>query len=601
MSSKFVNKILYYVAAIAFVVMVLCIVIAIVDKDSVPEEIISFQLKGSETMSLYVGERYKEPGYLAKGDVSGDLNQYVKVEGKVNTNSEGTYDVDYQLEYNGVILYKTRVVNVLRKPVVDPNNAVSGNVSSNNNGTSGSGNATNGDDSLKIKLKGYTKIYMLNGVNYKEEGATVYQGGKEVSIPYTTSGNVDNNTPGVYKITYTATNDGKSVSVDRTIEVLNMRMYSTVSEKVSTNKSVVLKLRTETDKFKYMVLPDGTKVENTNHEYVVTKNGSYTVEVVNEHGLKRKYVYNINNIDKTAPVGSCSGYTTHKKSFITMNATDNVGISKYVVDGVEYKQNVIEVNKVISQPSITIYDMVGNTKTVTCTLENRYTYISSDSSIQMKYKLVTDKDRLSYGMYYPSMDNGNEKIPLLVYLHGSGTVGGSDSKLQNTGVMGLLKDWKFDGVNCYVIAPHLKSGSWQNTKSFNAVNLIVDDMIKNYNVDPNRIIISGGSLGGQGSIYHAVNGVNRYAALVSISPYNTPADLNVLNKIPLKIYSGHPSYGEDSNSYNFTMGKLKNAIGTKDIIVKNTSHGGIVKVAFHEDTNNDNKSDLFEWILSQEK
>ncbi len=599
------NKILYIIGAVAGIVLVISIVLAIFSNgDSSVDETISFQLKGSETMSLYVGEKYREPGYLALGTVTGDLNKYVTVDGNVNTNSEGTYDIDYQLNYKGAVLYKTRTVNVLRKPVASQDVPSSTTPTNKNESTSGSGNATSGDDTLKIKLKGYTKIYMLNGVNYKEEGALVYSGGKEVSTPYTTTGSVDNNTPGTYKITYTVTENGKSASVDRTIEVLNMRMFSTVSEKNATNKSVLLKVRTETDKFKHIVLPDGRKVTTSSYEYVIEKNGSYTFEVVNEHGLKRKYIYNINNIDKSAPVGSCSGYTTGRKSFITMNAKDNLGVSKYVVDGASYTSNSITLDKAVSNPSITIYDLVGNTTTVTCTLENRYTYVSSDPGIGMKYQYINDGNSIPYALYSPSSASTNKGTPLIVWLHGSGEVGTGESAFKNSGLLNVLNNWKLDGVNAYVLCPHLTgrySGSWGNQTAVNNVNALVDKIIKQYDIDTSTIIITGHSMGGIGTIYHAYYGMNRYAAMVPLSAYGTNVDLNQLKSMPKYAFVGTPAAGEDSSSYNYVTGTFKKTFGSDVVVVRSTSHGGIVKSAFATDSNKDNKSDLFEWMLAQKK
>ena len=107
-----------------------------------------------------------------------------------------------------------------------------------------------------------------------------------------------------------------------------MSLTASVSTNQNTNQSVILKVTANADNFKHMIMPDGVKSKSNIAEYIVTKNGKYSFEVVNDYGLSTTYTYSITNIDKTAPEGSCSGYTTGKKSFITVTASDNLGISK---------------------------------------------------------------------------------------------------------------------------------------------------------------------------------------------------------------------------------------------------------------------------------
>ena len=83
-----------------------------------------------------------------------------------------------------------------------------------------------------------------------------------------------------------------------------------------------------------------------------------------------------------------------------------------------------------------------------------------------------------------------------------------------------------------------------------------------------------------------------------MSGYNPGVDLNVIT-IPTVGYVGTPGGGEDSNSYNFMVSKFKNRFGEANTFVRNTTHGAIPRVAYTEDANKDNKSDLMEWMLRQ--
>ena len=127
---------------------------------------------------------------------------------------------------------------------------------------------------------------------------------------------------------------------------------------------------------------------------------------------------------------------------------------------------------------------------------------------------------------------------------------------------------------------------------------MLDHFIKENKVDTEKVMLSGHSLGGLGSLYVAYHSPNRYSSLAVMSGYNPGVDLNGI-KIPTVGYVGTIGGGEDSNSYNFTVGKFKTRFGEANTFVRNTSHGAVPRVAFTEDSNKDNKSDLMEWMLSQ--
>lgn len=584
----------------AFVI--LLVVFGMTDRSSV-NEVVSLQLSGSDTVHLYVGEEYNEPGFIAQGEVSGDLNEFVSVSDDVNTKYPGVYEVSYKLSYNGAILEKIRKVKVINKPVSSENS--NNDRVDNKKPSSGKNDSLKVDttDRIKIKLKGYSHVYIIKGNNYVDAGAiATTDSGKDVSNTIVVSGSVDSSKVGSYTIEYKVTDSaGSSAVVKRVVDVMDMGISATVSTNSLTNKSVIIKVIATADKFSHIIMPDGVKHKSNSAEYIAQDNGEYSFEVVNEYGLSTKYTYWIDYIDKVAPIGSCSGYTTGKKSVITIDASDKNGISSYLVEGNNYTNNVIEIDKVIPNPTVTIYDKVGNSKAITCSLENRYTYVPSDPSIKYTYKYVNDGSTMPYALFTPSTVSDGEELPLLVWLHGSGEVGTGEATFRNAGLPAVLNSWKLDGFNAYVICPHLTgrySGSWSNTTALANLNATIDKFISENKVDKDKIMLSGHSLGGLGSMYVAYNSNGRYSALAVMSGYNPGVDLSGIT-IPTVGYVGTPGGGEDSNSYNFMVSKFKNRFGEANTFVRNTTHGAIPRVAYTEDANKDNKSDLMEWMLRQ--
>lgn len=57
-------------------------------------------LYGSKTITIYVGERYDDPGYSATDSLGGNITSSVKITGNVNTSVAGTYYLTYSVTDN---------------------------------------------------------------------------------------------------------------------------------------------------------------------------------------------------------------------------------------------------------------------------------------------------------------------------------------------------------------------------------------------------------------------------------------------------------------------------------------------------------------------
>ena len=54
-------------------------------------------LNGNELINLFIGEEYQEQGVEAKDNCDGDIKDKVEIEGKVNTNEIGEYEINYSV------------------------------------------------------------------------------------------------------------------------------------------------------------------------------------------------------------------------------------------------------------------------------------------------------------------------------------------------------------------------------------------------------------------------------------------------------------------------------------------------------------------------
>lgn len=76
------------------------------------------RLKGEESMRIFIGEDYEEPGYLAYDNCDGDISDQVKSSSTINFNQSGTYEVHYQVQdRHGNKATAIRKVEILENPL----------------------------------------------------------------------------------------------------------------------------------------------------------------------------------------------------------------------------------------------------------------------------------------------------------------------------------------------------------------------------------------------------------------------------------------------------------------------------------------------------
>lgn len=127
---------------------------------------------------------------------------------------------------------------------------------------------------------------------------------------------------------------------------------------------------------------------------------------------------------------------------------------------------------------------------------------------------------------------------------------------------------------------------------------LIDFLTNKYGTDINRIIITGVSLGGDGTWNMVESYPNLFAAAVPISGC-AGSDMNASNYAKTAIYAFHGTgYNEDAykQCVPAAYDKIKGAGGNIKLEVKSGySHGDMQKVY------SDNNGEIFRWMLSQRK
>lgn len=231
------------------------------------------------------------------------------------------------------------------------------------------------------------------------------------------------------------------------------------------------------------------------------------------------------------------------------------------------------------------------------------TFITSDASITFEYEYVYREDVMPYGLLTPSTAETNKKTPLIVWLHGSGECGVGESVFNSYGLPPVVNSWNLEGFNAYIVMPQLlgkyNQGTWMTKVSANNVKNLIDQLRLELNIDEERIILCGHSLGGQGAAYIANYYPDLFSCVVPLSGYDCGNKLENIN-IPIRAYVGSKKSG-DGTSNNYVTKKFAELRPDAEIFVLESTHGEIPKDVFNLDENGDNKSDIIEWMLSNRR
>jgi predicted peptidase len=133
-----------------------------------------------------------------------------------------------------------------------------------------------------------------------------------------------------------------------------------------------------------------------------------------------------------------------------------------------------------------------------------------------------------YGKYgfwlYVPKDIANKKMPLVIFLHGSGECGNNLDNLTSVALPKTLKNGY--QYNAIIAAPqNPKLVAWKHRVS--VVKDLIDYISKNYNIDPDRISITGHSSGAIGAYNFAAKYPNLLSCIAPVSGYASTDIANI--------------------------------------------------------------------------
>lgn len=150
--------------------------------------------------------------------------------------------------------------------------------------------------------------------------------------------------------------------------------------------------------------------------------------------------------------------------------------------------------------------------------------------------VVSDTNFMPYRYFIPTGYTAANKYPLVLFLHGSGGMGTDDIKQitdQPGGPFLFADSSTQQKYPCFVVCPQMNVaglgfGTLQNQAFLLA---ILDTLEQKYNIDPNRIYITGLSMGGAGTVVTMQNAPTIFAAAAPLCPWFEGGDPNTITNV----------------------------------------------------------------------
>jgi len=142
------------------------------------------------------------------------------------------------------------------------------------------------------------------------------------------------------------------------------------------------------------------------------------------------------------------------------------------------------------------------------------TYSAQQAGVIMRSNRTEDGVEHNYAVNVPASYDPARKYQVRFQLHG-GVGGRDDNKPRGTGEIGALAG----AEQIYVLPYSWNDAPWWGDDQILNLNAIVDALKRTYNVDENRVVVSGVSDGGTGTYYVAMRETTPFASFLPLNGF----------------------------------------------------------------------------------
>ena len=211
-------------------------------------------------------------------------------------------------------------------------------------------------------------------------------------------------------------------------------------------------------------------------------------------------------------------------------------------------------------------------------------------SLQQSGRLETSVPvQLDYLIALPKDYDKEEKWPLLLFLHGKGERGDDLNLVKVHGPPKLIDEgMEFPFV---VVSPQCPEDQWWQPVELIA---LLDEIVAKYNVDEDRIYVTGLSMGGYGTWSLAHHAPRRFAAIAPICGPVIPNWAKDIPHVPVWVFHG-------------AKDETVPVEWSEEIVEKLEEEMGDVRLTIYPDAGHDSWTEsyanpkLYEWLLSHRR
>jgi len=200
------------------------------------------------------------------------------------------------------------------------------------------------------------------------------------------------------------------------------------------------------------------------------------------------------------------------------------------------------------------------------------------------------KATVRYLIALPEDYDTQDKCPLIVFLHGRGEWG---NDLNRVKIHGPPKNVKENNTTPFIIvSPQSPRGEWWNVEK---LSKLLDHILATTKADPQRVYLTGLSMGGFGTWAWAVKEPERFAAAIPVCGGGAPKDAERLVDLPIWAFHGAKDNVVALSRSEVMVDAIQKSGGTK---VKLT----VYPEARHDSwTKTYENSEIYEWLLSHRR
>lgn len=204
---------------------------------------------------------------------------------------------------------------------------------------------------------------------------------------------------------------------------------------------------------------------------------------------------------------------------------------------------------------------------------------------------VRDEER-AYAVYVPRNYDPSKPWPLIVFLHGAGERGDDGLLQTEVGLPSAIRR-NAERFPAVVVMPQCPEGVWWD-KAIEDIERAYALTCEEYNIDPDRIYLTGLSMGGYATWQYGARRIDRWAALIPICGGGNVEDAPVLASVPIWAFHG----ADDETVKPEESRKMVEAV---------KQAGGDIQYTEFEDTGHNSwdqayrNKKVIRWLFKQEK